>query len=159
MLSHLKRGLLPAGLVVIAAVALITSLGGSAGKPYVGVENKSAVNAILSDFNANELQSDNVYQQQVVATWATKDLLEIIAVTDGRIDKALGTLNENIVNLQDDRVPRLLGLGVIAICWIGMWSVVPTSRPARHRATIEDELADEGDGEIGHGTQTPAPLG
>jgi len=42
-------------------------------------DGSSAANGAISDFRANDESSTTVYQQQVNALWATKDLLKVIA--------------------------------------------------------------------------------
>lgn len=45
----------------------------------------SLVLAALSDYEANASNTDNVYQQQVVAAWAAKDLLGVIGQQNATI--------------------------------------------------------------------------
>jgi preprotein translocase subunit SecG len=56
---------------LIVALSLFNNANGSDGS--------SAATAAISDFRANDESSTTVYQQQVNALWATKDLLKVIA--------------------------------------------------------------------------------
>lgn len=58
-------------LVFIGALVQIAAL---------AAPNKSAAaDAVMNDFTITEATSDNVYQQQVTALWAIKDLLGVLA--------------------------------------------------------------------------------
>lgn len=71
------------------------------------------VAAARLDQALNEERTEGAPQQQVVNGWATVDMLEIIA------HRAV-----------DERVPALLTIGVLAICWAGLTSHwAPRRRP------------------------------
>lgn len=84
------------------------------------------VTQALDDFDANEARADSAPQQQVVAGWVARDLLSIIALAQADMIESLGGLaeqNETVasaVAVRDDRVPALLVIAVLAVCWIGM---------------------------------------
>ena len=61
--------------------------------------------AAIAAYTINAATSDNVYQQQVVNGWATKDLLEVIS---SQLDN------------EDPRNRILLFLAVCAVCVIGI---------------------------------------
>ena len=88
----------------------------------------SLVAQALDDFEANEARADSAPQQQVVAGWVARDLLSIIALAQADMIESLGGLaeqNESVasaVAVRDDRVPALLVLAVLAVCWMGITS-------------------------------------
>ena len=98
------------------------------------------VEAALSDFDANEGLADSAPQQQVVNGWVARDLLQILAsIEAAQLDAA----NENAL-ATDSRVPALLALGVVAICWSGLFlprRVVLPSRSELGIASQEPSLA------------------
>jgi hypothetical protein len=72
--------------------------------------------AATADYEANSQSSENVYQQQVVAMWGTKDMVEVVSR-----------------QLDDRRPPILISLGIAAICVIGITSYVPVSEQDKRR--------------------------
>jgi hypothetical protein len=67
---------LVAGFVTVAALGATTTTVAITGSS----ENYSSMTAAaLSDYDVNASNTDNVYQQQVVAAWGAKDLLTVIA--------------------------------------------------------------------------------
>lgn len=177
LLHTLRTILLPLGLIVIGTFAVVTALGEAPqpptpptldldGVPYLGSDNEALADAVESDFQLNDLGSDTVYQQMVTAGWASKDMLDIVARTTGRIDIALSAANTNLLALLasqqqvvaaaaltppvDERPQRLLAAAVVAVSWIGAWSVVPATRRRQQADTIVDEVAPS--------AEPPAPL-
>jgi hypothetical protein len=66
-------------IVILAATGLMVAASLSAKPAEQSVQNYDAlVSAALSDYEANSATTDNVYQQQVVAAWAAKDLLGVL---------------------------------------------------------------------------------
>ena len=153
-LSILKSILLPAGLVVLGVLAIIT-VNAEAPAPatttaviaspvsFTGDGRLNLISGALSDFDANNVNADSAPKQQVVAGWATKDLLSVVGLQNAEVISGIEAVNANLVELQevqagvvdsikasvppiDDRPRRLLALGVLAICWFGVWGVVPT---------------------------------
>ena len=152
LLFVLKLILLPLGMVAIGVaagmVALADAPDGSAAPevhtspaPYEQVSRVAAIRAAIADSEANELTSDNVYQQQVVNGWVARDLLEVLALQADDQAVAVSALNTNVESLLDaqqvvadaasetppidDRPRQLLALAVAALCWLGLWMAVP----------------------------------
>lgn len=153
LLFVLKLILLPLGMVAIGVAAGMVALAdapeGSVAPevhtspaPYEQVSRVAAIRAAIADSEANELTSDNVYQQQVVNGWVARDLLEVLALQADDQVVAVSALNTNVESLLDaqqivadaasetppidDRPRQLLALAVAALCWLGLWMAVPT---------------------------------
>lgn len=83
------------------------------------------VDQALSDGELNEARADSAPQQQVVNGWIARDLLSIIALAQADLLETMGGLtdqNETVVSAiatRDERIPALLALAVLAICWEG----------------------------------------
>ncbi len=100
------------------------------------------VNQALDDADANESRADSAPQQQVVNGWVARDLLTIIALQNTDLLEGIGLLGEQAaavsVPTRDDRVPALVGLAVLAICWHGI------STPDEHTAGRLPSVPDPG---------------
>ena len=85
---------------------------------------ESLISDALAADTANNLRTTGAPQQQVVNGWTAKDLLTIIAKEDSDILKAQGAVVDATGALNttpfDERIPALLLLGVLAVCWTGM---------------------------------------
>lgn len=81
-----------------------------------GAEVTRLVDLALSDFESNEALADSAPQQQVVNGWVARDLLQILATTEA----AQTEIMTQVQNRQDERVPALIGLLVVAFCWWGL---------------------------------------
>ncbi len=161
LLLVLKLVLLPLGMVAIGVAAGMVALAdapeGSAAPevrtspaPYERVSRVDAIRAAIAASEANELTSDNVYQQQVVNGWVARDLLEVLALQADDQVVAVSALNTNVESLLDaqqvvakaasetppidDRPRQLLALAVAALCWLGLWMAVPTV--SAHRSDV-----------------------
>ena len=148
----LKCIFVPLGLAALAVVGVLTAMSdppAAAPAPAVSTDSESwdgvgtshLVQLALSDFDANERRSDTVYQQIVVAGWASKDLLALIGTAQSDQTEGLTAINHNLQTLIenqgvlaeaaattppiDDRPRTLLLLALLALCWVGAWSVVP----------------------------------
>lgn len=120
----------------------------------IGLSARNYVNLVeqaLSDAELNEDRAESAPQQQVVNGWAARDLLSIIALAQADTLETLGGLteqNETVVSAviaRDDRIPALLGLAVLALCWGG---AVPTPSPTSttHKSgtpSVSDEIEPE----------------
>ena len=106
---HLRTPIRYAGYLVlaVAAVAVFIVL-----RPKIdtvtptlpsATSYESLITSALDADAANNLRTEGAPQQQVVNGWTAKDLLTIIA-------------KENI-----DILKALLLIGVLALCWTGMW--------------------------------------
>lgn len=100
------------------------------------------VTTALGDAETNETLADSAPQQQVVNGWVARDLLAIIASENVDLLEALGAVGDqtrgvaSAVAVRDDRVPAMLGLAVLAICWGGItaprFSPVVSEGPGKH---------------------------
>ena len=90
----------------------------------------SLVTTALSDYAVNNLTADSAPKQQVVNGWVAKDLLTIVAKENGDVLRgiqALGVQNEALLTATprpDERIPALLLLGVLTLCWSGLLSTL-----------------------------------
>ena len=114
--------------LAIAAVAVFIAL-----KPVIttsvptlpsATTYESLISTALSDNSANDANADSAPKQQVVNGWVARDLLTIIAKEDADILKAQGAVVDATGALQttpfDERVPAILLIGVLALCWTGL---------------------------------------
>jgi hypothetical protein len=85
---------------------------------------ESLISTALSDNAANDANADSAPKQQVVNGWVARDLLMIIAKENADILKAQGAVVDATGALQttpfDERIPALLLIGVLALCWTGL---------------------------------------
>jgi len=90
---------------------------------------ESLISQALADDKVNNRSTTGAPQQQVVNGWTAKDLLTIIAKEQADILRAQGAVVDATGNLQtqpfDQRVPALLLIAVLAVCWSG----IATPRP------------------------------
>ena len=143
-------------IIAVAAVAIWFLLAPDQRQPEgIGI-NLSALDYVdmveqaLSDFDLNEAVADSAPQQQVVAGWVARDLLSVIALAQADQLEALGGLvdqNETVASaiaVRDDRIPALLGLVVLAMCWHG--AISPAVQPVRD---TEDPRLPAAGGDVG----------
>lgn len=115
------------GFLVIAVAAVVVTLAiGNAGAG--GGQTVDGVRSALADYDLNEALADSAPQQTVTAEWASKDLLAVIGRAEARQSGALGT-----------KIPLLLLLGIVAICWHGV-TLLPTG--ARERSEVAGESSE-----------------
>lgn len=131
---------------------------GGAGIDLSARDYVELVDQALSDFDLNEAIADSAPQQQVVAGWVARDLLSVIALAQADQLEALGGLvdqNESVASaiaVRDDRIPALLVLIVIALCWLG------TTNPAVQASRRQDSRdlsvsgSDKGDSHYDSGS-------
>ena len=85
---------------------------------------ESLITSALAADAANNLRTEGAPQQQVVNGWTAKDLLTIIAKENIDILKAQGAVVDATGALNttpfDERIPALLLIGVLALCWTGI---------------------------------------
>lgn len=85
---------------------------------------ESLISSALAADTANNLRTEGAPQQQVVNGWTAKDLLTIIAKENIDILKAQGAVVDATGALNttpfDERIPVLLLIGVLALCWTGL---------------------------------------
>lgn len=94
--------------IAVAAVVVMFALGGAGDAPGATTDG---VKQALAEWDLNELGADSAPQQSVSAQWAAKDLLAVIGRAEARQSGALSA-----------KVPALLLLGVLALCWHGVMS-------------------------------------
>lgn len=106
------RIVLLALIVVVAGLVAITALGAKTTTVSVtgSSENYSTLTAAaLADYETNAANTDNVYQQQVVAAWGAKDLLSVIAKQNSQMIDNQDTLLQAQA-AQVDNANNLFGL-------------------------------------------------
>jgi hypothetical protein len=98
---------------------------------------ESLITSALDADTANNLRTEGAPQQQVVNGWTAKDLLTIIAKENIDILKAQGAVVDATGALNttpfDERIPALLLVGVLALCWTGL--SMPTAGASASLAT------------------------
>lgn len=96
-------------IILVAALFLVfqsVAFNSSSGAAQLGTA--------LADFEANSITAENVYQQQVVAQWAAKDLLAVVASQNSVMIENQGSIIKSVESLK-----ALLGLVVAALVVIG----------------------------------------
>lgn len=118
-----------AGFVIlaVAAVVVMFAVGSSGDAPGTTTDD---VKQALAEWNINELGADSAPQQSVSAQWAAKDLLAVIGRAEARQSGALST-----------KIPALLLLGVLGLCWHGVTSPVPADPEPAPDAAPADTAA------------------
>lgn len=135
------------GVIALAAVAVWVLLAPppvDADARTIGLSTAdyaSLVNQALSDGEINEERAESAPQQQVVNGWIARDLLSIIALAQADLLETMGGLtdqNQTMVSAlaaRDDRIPALLALAVLAVCWHG---IAPSpATPAPQTVSVE----------------------
>lgn len=111
-----RIGLSAIGLAAVAVWFLLAPSGGALGlteEQFVR-DYGNLVAQALDDAEGNEALADSAPQQQVVNGWVARDLLSIVALQNEDLLDA--------VAVNDDRIPALLVLAVLAICLNGLTS-------------------------------------
>ena len=133
MLTARRIGL---GVIAMAAVAtwfvFTPEPANSASVNLSTADYSTLIDTALSDYDANDSRTDSAPQQQVVNGWVARDLLLMIATLQN-VDllDGLGALADqnsdmtDAVSVTDDRIPALLVLVVVAICWLGITTPEP----------------------------------
>lgn len=96
-------------IILVAALFLVfqaVAVNSSTGAAQVGTA--------LADLEANSTTAENVYQQQVVAQWAAKDLLAVVASQNSVMIENQGSIIKSVESLK-----ALLGLVIAALVVIG----------------------------------------
>lgn len=133
-------------LLTLAAAAVFVVLAPK--KPATGTtlptssQYESLISQALSDDTANALTADSAPKQQVVSGWTARDLLTIIAKEQADLLRSQGAVIETNGTLTtqpfDDRIPALLFIGVLAICWSGV--AIPSARQATHPSAVPSSV-------------------
>lgn len=137
-MSHAIRVL---GFIVLAAaaVAAFVLLAPTAPKDVPTlpstVQYLSLISQALEDGETNEANADTAPKQQVVNGWVARDLLTIIAKEQADLLLAQGAIvdSNGILRAQpfDERVPALIVIGILAVCWAGVSAARPGLAQAR----------------------------
>jgi hypothetical protein len=132
-----------AGFVAAAAVSAKTSMMSATGQS----ENYSSLTAAaLADYETNAANSDNVYQQQVVAAWGAKDLLTVVAKQNSQmIDNQDSLIRAQAAQLDNQSnvmglMKALIVMGALSVAAIAVLGVTLLDRKGH-----KDVRADEGD--------------
>lgn len=99
--------------VLVSAVSIGTSLAKASLMP---IGSSSVAEQVQQDFYTNELTSETVYQQQVSALWAVKDLTYVVA--DNTSD--IGVLASNLYSLQSALMWAIGGIMALLAILIGV---------------------------------------
>lgn len=85
---------------------------------------ESLISSVLADDVSNNARTEGAPQQTVVNGWTARDLLTVIAKENADILRAQGAVVDATGNLQtqpfDQRIPALLLIGVLTLCWLGL---------------------------------------
>lgn len=104
---------------IISVVALVVAFASASFAGFVWSKSLEEVNfsapsasisAANADFDLNSLNTDNVYQQIVVASWGTKDMTEVVASELGSLRNRVDFLVE-----QQNAVSSLLAVAVFLL--------------------------------------------
>jgi hypothetical protein len=115
--------------LIVAAVGVWFLLAPEQGDPALftasAQDYASLIETALSDYDANNALTDSAPQQQVVNGWVARDLLSIVAYQNVDLLESLAALGDqgeraNVPAPPDERIPALLVLATVAVCWVGM---------------------------------------
>jgi hypothetical protein len=116
-----------------------------------GTDYGSLISQALSDATANNVSADTAPKQQVVNGWVARDLLTIVAKQNIDILKSQGAVVDATGNLSttpfDDRIPALLLIGLLAICWTGL-TAVPMERTVRQVEAVSPAVRAPADSSV-----------
>lgn len=108
----------------------------------------SLISAVLADDAANNLRTEGAPQQTVVNGWTARDLLTVIAKQNADNLRAQGAVVDATGNLQtqpfDQRIPALLLIAVLAICWSGISGPVISRPVGVSSRTVVDATSVQG---------------
>jgi len=110
------------GIIIVGALVIAAGSLGSAQTASTPNNYESLVTAAMADYEANAETSENVYQQQVTAAWAAKDLLMVI----GKQNAVVIDQNAMIIDNQNEsqnQTRGLIALGallILSVAVIGM---------------------------------------
>jgi hypothetical protein len=138
--------------VLLAVIA--GSVGLTAGSATVAADNgSSAIRLANSNFEINGATSDNVYQQQVVALWGVKDMVEATAQQNVTIIDA----QVEILKSQNSIASMTRGVLIVLVLLIGMLGLLGGSwlkaQSRGARVDRESESVDIAFGEAPEGAR------
>ncbi len=93
-----------------------------------------AVDEALERQELNEDSADSAPQQQVVNGWATVDVLAAVADQTTTIEETAALIAASAPEPSDDRIPTLLLLTALAVCWGFATSTQPPAAPSEGSA-------------------------
>jgi hypothetical protein len=128
------------GFVVIAlAAAIITFAVGPEPPEQVNVASYDRqISQALSDYEANDARTEGAPQQQVVNGWIARDMLTVLAQQTNEL------LEVSAPAASDDRLPLLLFVLILAVCWQAAAPPDPaTARGSHPGANVDDGDATE----------------
>lgn len=118
---------------LILVVSLATIYFANESSSHITSGPSASAEQVQQDFYANEANSETVYQQQVTAQWAIKDMLQVIADQNAQI----GTITVSLSNIQTalmwavGGVIGLLTLLIGVVATLGL-VLIRTQRHPRH---------------------------
>lgn len=142
------------GLVALSLGAILVFFLMEPDPPEEGSLNLSATNyqslidVALSDFEANDSNTESAPQQQVVNGWVARDLLHIQALALADVLDALTqeSTSGQVVAADDPRVAALLVLAVLAIALVGITSNEPPNLVAEQHDEVDGDHLTSGSG-------------
>ena len=110
------------GIIILGALVIAVGSLGSAPTASTPNNYESLVTAAMADYEANAATSENVYQQQVTAAWAAKDLLMVIGKQNAVVidQNAMIIDNQNETQNQTRGLIALGALLILSVAVIGM---------------------------------------
>ncbi len=122
----------------------------------------SLVLAALSDYDANALNTDNVYQQQVVAAWAAKDLLGVIGrqnatIIDNQVAAADAQSDNQVTALaaQQHTQGLISGVMVVGVLLLAALVVIGSTFVGRRPAAASSQSSHAPSMDSGTPAATP----
>jgi hypothetical protein len=95
-------------IIVLAVAAAVFGIM-SPGPDVVATTGATSISSVNSSYEINSGNTDNVYQQQVVALWATKDFLNVIA------EQNVTLINAQVETYQQQQTIRSLLQSVLIV--------------------------------------------
>lgn len=129
------------GFAVLAfAAAIITyALGPEQPEPGNVAGYDRQIAQALSDYEANDARTQGAPQQQVVNGWIARDMLTVLAQQTNEL------LEVSAPAASDDRIPLLLFVLVLAVCWQASAPPDPVQRGWSGTGPDLDKDGDEND--------------
>lgn len=140
------------GFVVLAVAALVVmvALGPSVERVDTSTFDR-LVDQALSDAEANEARAQGAPQQQVVNGWTQRDLLTAIS------RQLSAEVEATQAAAGDQRVPALLLVMVLALCWHGVMPSARATAPSRSESATPVERGPSGSGRDSAASATGTP--
>jgi len=123
--------LIVSALLVILGAASIISVNASIGHDYAA--SSSAAESAMSDFYSQTAGDTTVYQQQVSALWATKDLLKVVADQTANVSQ----VGKELVS-QQAALLTLLG-SILSLLALILWVLVSNGKSPKVEESVVTE--------------------